>query len=222
MTTFESIMCLAATAAVIILAFGILVIVKKLNDIAELHITTWSHFNNVINQLCGIMSVVGQTNGRIDGFIHAFKKLLEHNKSIENFLASYSSLIIKLLKEIENDMNEHGIAQAKWFDSMSNKLTTIANHTNETTNEVAKLTDFEKRNEKRNDEMFARCEEINRLQLKELQQRTHTYSVFDQFPPVDVVGVTATGICQECNGRNVCKHYDVNRNRCFVADRKED
>lgn len=27
-----------------------------------------------------------------------------------------------------------------------------------------------------------------------------------------------TGICQDCNGKTICKHYDVNRNRCFVAD----
>lgn len=45
----------------------------------------------------------------------------------------------------------------------------------------------------------------------------HTYDT-EQFPPQDVQGVTATGICQECNGKTICKHYDVNRNRCFVAD----
>lgn len=106
MTTFEAIMCLAATAVVIILAFGILVIVKKLNHIAEQHKSTWSHFDNVVCQLYGIKAEVGQTNGRIDGFIPAFKKLLEHNESIENFWASDSSLVIKLLKEIRNCLSQ--------------------------------------------------------------------------------------------------------------------
>lgn len=150
MTTFESILLLAATACVIITAFGVLVVVKKLDHIAEQHKSTWAHFDNVVShQLYGIKVEVGQTNAKIDGFIPTLKKLLEHNESIENFWAADSSLVIKLLKEIENDMNEHGIAQAKWFDFMSNKLTTIANHTYETTNEVAKLVDFEKRNDRK-------------------------------------------------------------------------
>lgn len=84
MTTFESIMCLAATAAVIILAFGILVIVKKLNYIAELHITTWSHLNNVINQLYGIKTEVGQTNARIDGFIPWAKFIRQKIENLGN------------------------------------------------------------------------------------------------------------------------------------------
>ena len=106
MTTFESIMCLAATAAVIILVFGTLVIIKKLNHIAEQHKSTWAHFDNVVSQLYGIKTEVGQINARIDGFIPAFKKLLEHNESIENFLASDSSLVIKLLKEIRNCLTQ--------------------------------------------------------------------------------------------------------------------
>lgn len=217
MTIFESILLLAVTASVIITAFGVLAIKKRLEEIIDKQ----GNFDNVVSQLYDIKIEVCQTNGRIDGFIPAFKKLLEHNESIENFWAADSSLVIKLLKEIENDMNEHGIAQAKWFDSMSNKLTTIANHTNETTNKVAELVDFEKRNEQRNDEMFARCEEINKLQLAELKAKVHTDDV-EPFPPKDVVSVTSTGICQECRGKNVCKYFDVNRNRCFVADRKED
>lgn len=88
---------------------------------------------------------------------------------------------------------------------------------------VKNLLAFEIRHEQRNDEMFARCEEITELQLEQLRAKVHTYdtetySVFDQFPPVDVVGATSTGICQECNGKSICKHYDVNRDRCFVAD----
>lgn len=47
-----------------------------------------------------ILNEIARTNGRIDGFIPAFKKLLEHNESIENFWAADSSLVIKLLKEL--------------------------------------------------------------------------------------------------------------------------
>ena len=106
MTTFEGIMCLAATAVVIILAFGISVIIKKLNHIATQHKSTWSHFDNVVCQLYGIKEEIGQTNARIDGFIPAFKKLLEYNESIENFWAADSSLVIKLLKEIRNCLTQ--------------------------------------------------------------------------------------------------------------------
>lgn len=53
-----------------------------------------------------ILNETAQTNARIDGFIHAFKKLLEHNESIENFWASDSSLVIKLLKEIRNCLTQ--------------------------------------------------------------------------------------------------------------------
>ena len=106
MTTFESIMCLAATAVVIILAFGKLVMFKKLNHIAEQHKSTWAHFDNVVSQLYSIKAEVGKTNARIDGFIPAFKKLLEHNESIENFWAADSSLVIELLKEIRNCMTQ--------------------------------------------------------------------------------------------------------------------
>jgi hypothetical protein len=37
-------------------------------------------------------------------------------------------------------------------------------------------------------------------------------------PPQDDDDVTSTGICQECKGKNECKYFDVNRNKCFVAD----
>jgi len=106
MTTFESILLLAVTACAIITAFGVLVTVKKLDHIAEQHKSTWSHFDNVVSQLYGIKVEVGKTNGRIDGFIPAFKKLLEHNESIENFWSADSSLVIKLLKEIRNCLTE--------------------------------------------------------------------------------------------------------------------
>ena len=82
MTTFESIMCLAATVAVIILAFGILVIVKKLNYIAEQH--TWLHFDTVVNQLYGIKAEVCQTNARIDGFIPWAKLIRQKVENLEN------------------------------------------------------------------------------------------------------------------------------------------
>lgn len=55
--------------------------------------------------------------------------------------------------------------------------------------------------------------------------KVHTPSVWfpkdsDFMPPQDVKGVTATGICQECSGKMLCQFYDVNRNRCYVADKK--
>ena len=218
MTTFEII----ATVAIIAIVLLLLAIVIQFGVFLQRDglFSVLVKMSSIEEKLENINGEVGQTNARIDGFIPAFKKLLEHNESIENFWASDSSLVINLLKEIENNMNEHGIAQAKWFDSISKKLTTIANHTNETTNRVVELTDFEKRNEKRNDEMFARCEEINKLQLEKLKAEMYADD-FEPFPPKDVVGATSTGICQECRGKNVCKYFDVNRNRCFVADRKE-
>jgi len=96
MTTFETLLLIAVTTIVIILAVGVYGIAQKLKEIIDKQ----GHFDNVVNQLYGIKEEVGQTNGRIDGFIPAFKKLLEHNESIENFWASDSSLVIKLLKEL--------------------------------------------------------------------------------------------------------------------------
>ena len=217
MTIFESILLLAVTASVIITAFGVLAIKKMLEEIIDKQ----GNFDNVVSQLYDIKIEVCQTNGRIDGFIPWAKHLRQKADNLENTWACDITSIIGLLKEIENDMNEHGIAQAKWFDFIGKRLTTIANHTNETTNKVAELVDFEKRNEQRNDEMFARCEEINKLQLAELKLKTKAHHTDDvePFPPKDVVGATSTGICQECNGKNVCKYFDVNRNRCFVVDR---
>lgn len=49
-----------------------------------------------------ILNETAQTNGRIDGFIPAFKKLLERNESIENAWACDITSIIKLLKEIRD------------------------------------------------------------------------------------------------------------------------
>lgn len=108
-----------------------------------------------------------------DGTVWLGSKLSSINSKAQSIVDEVVQTNAKIY-EIENDMNEHGIAQAKWFDSMSKILTTIANHTNETTNKVAELVDFEKRNEQRNDEMYARCEEINKLQLAELRKKAHT------------------------------------------------
>ena len=102
MTAFESILLLAVTAIVIITAFGILAIKKMLEEIIDKQ----GNFDNVVSQLYDIKIEVCQTNGRIDGFIPAFKKLLEHNESIENFWAADSSLVIKLLKEIRNCLTQ--------------------------------------------------------------------------------------------------------------------
>ena len=102
MTTFESILLLAVTACVIITAFGVLVIKRMLKEIIDKQ----GHFDNVVSQLYDIKIEVCQTNGRIDGFIPAFKKLLKHNESIENFWAANSSLVIKLLKEIRNCLTQ--------------------------------------------------------------------------------------------------------------------
>ena len=218
MTTFEISTIILLAAIVLLLVLRNIQAKKEIEGVTQNQVYNYTELRKIV---VGIQEEIGQTNARIDGFIPWAKHLRQKADTLENAWACDITTIIKLLKEIENDMNEHGIAQAKWFDSMSNKLTTIANHTNETTHKVAELVDFEKRNEQRNDEMFARCEEINKLQLAELKAKVHTFDC-EPFPPKDVVGVTATGICQECNCRNVCKHYDVNRNKCFVADRKED
>lgn len=53
-----------------------------------------------------VLNEIAKTNARIDGFIPVFKKLLEHNESIENFWAANSSLVIKLLKEIRNCLTQ--------------------------------------------------------------------------------------------------------------------
>jgi len=106
MTTFEITIIVLLAVIAIIITNGVALIVKKLNRIAEQHKSTWSHFDNVVSQLYGIKAEVVQTNGRIDGFIPAFKKLLEHNESIENFWSADSSLVIKLLKEIRNCLTE--------------------------------------------------------------------------------------------------------------------
>ena len=96
MTTFESLILLAVIAIEIIFVIHSNCVIRRLKEI----INKQDHFDNVVNQLYDIKVEVGQTNGRIDGFIPAFKKLLEHNESIENFWASDSSLVIKLLKEL--------------------------------------------------------------------------------------------------------------------------
>ena len=106
MTTFESIMCLAATAAVIILVFGTLVIIKKLNHIAEQHKSTWAHFDNVVSQLYGIKTEVGQTNARIDGFIPWAKLLRQKADNLENAWACDITSIIGSLRRLENCLTE--------------------------------------------------------------------------------------------------------------------
>lgn len=102
MTTFETLLLIAVATIVIILAVGVYGIAQKLKEIIDKQ----GHFDNVVNQLYDIKAEIGQTNGRIDGFIPAFKKLLKHNESIENFWASDSSLVIKLLKEIRNCLTQ--------------------------------------------------------------------------------------------------------------------
>jgi len=106
MTTLEITIIVLLAVIAIIITNGVALIVKKLNRIAEQHKSTWSHFDNVVSQLYDIKVEVGQTNAKIDGFIPAFKKLLEHNESIENFWSADSSLVIKLLKEIRNCLTE--------------------------------------------------------------------------------------------------------------------
>ena len=106
MATFESIMCLAATAAVIILAFGVLVIIKKLNHIAEQHKSTWAHFDNVVSQFYGIKTEVGQTNGKIDGFIPWAKHLRQKADNLENAWACDITSIIGMLRRLENCLTQ--------------------------------------------------------------------------------------------------------------------
>lgn len=106
MTTFEAIMCLAATAAVIILAFGMLVIVKKLNHIAEQHKSTWSHFDNVVCQLYGIKTEAGQINAKIDGFIPWAKHLRKKADNLENAWACDITSIIGSLRKLESCLTQ--------------------------------------------------------------------------------------------------------------------
>lgn len=97
-------------------------------------------------------------------------------------LAIHNSIVIRELKEI----NHHQIGihskllsildtcdeqQAAWVRD----VTTIIKELSATEQAVKDLLDFETRHGERYDEMFARAEEINKLQLKELQKRVHTY-----------------------------------------------
>lgn len=123
MTTFEAIMCLAATAAVIILAFGTLVMVKKLYHIAEQHKSTWAHFDNVVSQLYGIKTEVGQTNGKIDGFIPWAKHLRQKADNLENAWACDVTSIVKYIKELTDIVDKmHRNLCVEIADKMVNKM----------------------------------------------------------------------------------------------------
>ena len=102
MTTFESIMCLAATAAVIILAFGTLMIVEKLKEIIDKQ----DHFDNVVSQLYGIKTEVGQINGKIDGFIPWARHLRQKADTLENAWACDITSIIGMLRRLENCLTQ--------------------------------------------------------------------------------------------------------------------
>lgn len=102
MTTFEITIIVLLAAIVVLLAWHCMLTRNNysLNQTKELK--RQQNFERLVSLLCGIKAEIVQTNGRIDGFIPAFKKLLEHNESIENFWAADSSLVIELLKEIRN------------------------------------------------------------------------------------------------------------------------
>lgn len=106
MTTFEITIIVLLAAIVMLLAWHCTLTRNNysLNQTKELK--RQQDFERLVSQLYGIKTEVGQTNGRIDGFIPAFKKLLEHNESIENFWAADSSLVIRLLKEIRNSLTQ--------------------------------------------------------------------------------------------------------------------
>lgn len=102
MTIFESIMCLAATAVVIILAFGISVTIKKLNHIAIQHKSKWSHFDNVVCQLYGIKETVNSIYNAIgaDG-CNNFKKLSELTDIVDKM---HRNLCVEIADKMVNKM----------------------------------------------------------------------------------------------------------------------
>lgn len=76
--------------------------------------------------------------------------------------------IKEYVESIYNALGADGVLTSK-------KLSTIANYTHGVEQAVKDLLAFETRHEQRNDEMFARCEEINKLQLEQLRAKVHTY-----------------------------------------------
>ena len=99
MTTFEiTIITLLAAIALFLLA----IVIQFGVFLSRGDGTVWigSKLSSINSKAQSLVDEVGQTNARIDGFIPVFKKLLEHNESIENFWAADSSLVIKLLKEL--------------------------------------------------------------------------------------------------------------------------
>lgn len=106
MTTFEILILSAVIAVAIILALCLLVVGKKLNHIAEQHKSTWAHFDNVVSQLYGIKTEVGQTNARIDGFIPWAKLLRQKADTLENAWACDITSIIGSLRRLENCLTQ--------------------------------------------------------------------------------------------------------------------
>ena len=105
MTTFEiTIIVLLAAVALFLLAIVIQFGVFLSRGDGTIWIGT--KLSSINSKAQSLVDEVGQITARIDGFIPAFKKLLEHNESIENFWAADSSLVIRLLKEIRNCLTQ--------------------------------------------------------------------------------------------------------------------
>jgi len=105
MTTFEiTIIVLLAAVALFLLAIVIQFGVFLSRGDGTIWIGT--KLSSINSKAQSLVDEVGQITARIDGFIPVFKKLLEHNESIENFWAADSSLVIRLLKEIRNCLTQ--------------------------------------------------------------------------------------------------------------------
>lgn len=97
MTTFEITIIVLLAVIVLLLVWRNIQAKKEIEGVTQNQVYNYTELRKIV---VGIQEEIGQTNGRIDGFIPEFKKLLEHNESIENFWAADSGLVIKLLKEL--------------------------------------------------------------------------------------------------------------------------
>ena len=100
MENFEIIVALLLAIIAVVVVWLFICLKSGLQCIVAQHKSTWAHFDNVVSQLYGIKAEVGQTNGKIDGFIPWAKHLRQKADNLENAWACDMTLIVKLLKEI--------------------------------------------------------------------------------------------------------------------------
>lgn len=77
MTTFESILLLAATACVIITAFGVLVIKKMLKEIIDRHYANWEQLRKIETHINFLPDISRQLDNIEDNNDQDFKKLTD-------------------------------------------------------------------------------------------------------------------------------------------------